>query len=156
MKIWRISIVILLVVLTACGSGSLTTPEELVGALHARHITVTTIGNVYAPLTLRGEQLLLNGTGIPQGTELAVYTDPRKMIEVGSDGATIRVPAQDSSQVVGRGIPPDGNQPQVLSRPWAGGLHLFRSQNLLVVYLGNDARVIALLTQTLGSAVANL
>ncbi len=136
--------------------GSLTTPMELVQSLQVRHISVTTLGNVYAPLTLRGERLLLNGTDIPPGTEIAVYTDPRKMIEVGSDGATIHMPAQESAQVVGRGTPADANQPRVLSRPWEGGLHLFRNQDLLVVYLGNDARVIALLSQALGAAVANL
>ncbi len=156
MKILRISIVMLLVALTACGTGSLTKPDELVRYLQARHIAVTMLGNVYAPLTLRGERLLLGGTGIPPGTELAVYTDPRKMIEVGSGGATIHTPAQESTQVIGRGTPTDANQPRVLRRPWEGGLHLFRSQDLLVVYLGNDALVIALLTQALGAAVANL
>lgn len=119
--------------------GPVTDHVSFVDALRGRGITVSIGGEIQQPFLYpeSGTLLLLDGPGLAGQAEVQSfeYADPA--------AATA-----DASQ-----IEPDGNLRTVMIT-WIAPPHFFRRERLIVLYVGEDPAVVALLTDLLGPQFA--
>lgn len=120
-------------------AGAVGTDAELVAALRARGLRVEVVGSVMQPFlrAAAGTALRLSGCGLTPAVDLQVYRY-----------LTAAQAAADAAQ-----IGPDGN-PHTAIVEWVAPPHFFRAGNLIVLYVGADRTVLALLGALLGPQFA--
>ncbi len=169
--VWRVGFGLLaLIVLAACGQSPLstgvadasTTQTEapragvpvaqshggpvkdhvsFVDYLRGKGLTVEIVGDVQQPfLRAKGTTVRASGDGIQQPAEIQSYNYADT--DLGMNGVQA---AEEDAQQIG----PDGN-PRTSMITWIAPPHFFRKERVIVLYVGNDAAVIKLLTDALG------
>ncbi len=118
---------------------------SFVDALRAKGLTVEIVGSIEQPfLRAKGTSLRTSGGNLKQPAELQSFnyddTDLR------TDG--LKAAAEDAAQ-----IEPDGN-PKTMRISWIAPPHFFRKERVIVLYVGSDSTVLALLTELLGPQFA--
>ncbi len=118
---------------------------SFVDALRAKGLTVEIIGSIEQPfLRAKGTGLRVSGDNLKQPAELQSFnyddTDLR------TDGL---IAASEDASPIG----PDGN-PKTMRINWIAPPHFFRKERVIVIYLGSDANMLALLTESLGPQFA--
>ncbi|MDP9374898.1 MAG: hypothetical protein M3Q65_21105 [Chloroflexota bacterium] len=102
-------------------------------------------GSVRYPF-LRGEGIVMrvSGPALAQPAELqSFWYDPFKL---GMDPT--QAAAEDAAAIAPDGTPPGG------APAWAGPPHFFRKEHALVLYVGDDPALLAILTDLLGPQFA--
>ncbi len=120
-------------------TGSIVDRASFITALRAEGITVATGEEIEQPFFRpeSGRLLLLSGNDLAGETEVQVYEY--------ADPAAARADAEQ--------IDPDGH-PRTVMVSWMAPPHFFRQGNLIVLYVGDDPAVVALLTKLLGPQFA--
>ena len=118
---------------------------SFVDALRAKGLAVDITESIAQPfLHPKGTVLRASGGPLQQAAELQAFnyddTDLR------ANG--LQVAADDASQV-----DRDGN-PRTMRISWIAPPHFFRRERVIVIYLGSDANMLALLTELLGPQFA--
>jgi hypothetical protein len=118
---------------------------SFVDALRAKGLTVEVVGSIEQPfLRAKGTTLRVSGGNLSQPAELQSFnyddTDLR------TDG--LKAAADDATQ-----IEPDGN-PKTMRISWIAPPHFFHKERVIVLYLGSDANVLAILNDLLGAQFA--
>lgn len=124
----------------ACGASSNAGPihdtTSLADHLRVAGATVEMAGTIKHPfLAVPGEMMTVNG----QGIEAFQYADAKAL-------------ANDT-----RTIDPDGCIGTVgggMVDAWTAPPHFFKSENVMVIYLGSDAKMLQLLTKVMGKQFA--
>jgi hypothetical protein len=118
---------------------------SFVDALRAAGYAVAIVGKVQQPfLRVPGTVLQLSGPDLRGPAELQSYNYDER--DIGTDG--LAAARADADQ-----IQPDG-QPRGARVTWTGPPHFFRSERVLVLYVGDDPAVLRLLTTLLGPQFA--
>lgn len=118
--------------------GPIADAASLAAALAAGGLAVEPLGPVSQPfLQAEGEVLLLSGGGLAGPAEVQAYAYPDAVAA-----------AADAAQIG------PGGQPATVSVAWLAPPHFFRQGPLLVLYVGDDPAVLALLTELLGPPFA--
>jgi len=129
---------------TPSHGGPIVDHVSFVDKLRGQRCTVDPVGSVRQPF-LRGEGIVLRVSGctLEHPAELQSFwyhTD-----DLGADG--LRAAEEDA-----RGIGPDGQPATAMA--WAAPPHFFRKERALVLYLGDDPALLALLAALLGPQFA--
>jgi hypothetical protein len=118
---------------------------SLIEQLRSNGLSVDIVGVVEQPfLRGKGTTLRVSGGNIQQLAELQSY-DYRDTDFDGNGRAAAEVDAQ--------GISPEGN-PRTTMVTWIEPPHFFRSERVLVIYIGSDPAVLELLVEVLGPQFA--
>jgi hypothetical protein len=118
---------------------------SFVDALRAKGFAVDPLSDTQRPfLRARGTLLRINGGGVKAPVELESYNyDDR---DLGTEG---RIAAEQDAAA----IQPNG-QPRSGPVVWPGPPHFYRNERVLVLYVGSDPKLIAVLTDLLGPQFA--
>ena len=129
---------------TPSHGGPIVDHVSFVDKLRGERCTVDPVGSVRRP-SLRGEGIVLRVSGCTLGRPAELQSFWYHTDDLGTDG--LRAAEEDA-----RGIGPDG-QPAV-ALTWEAPPHFFRKERALVLYLGDDPALLALLTALLGPQFA--
>jgi len=125
--------------------GPLRDHVSFVDHLRGRRLQVVPSDSVRYPF-LRGPGVVLrvSGPSLAQPAELqSFWYHPA---ELGMDAT--QAAAEDAARIAPDGTPPGG------APAWAGPPHFFRKEHALVLYVGDDPAMLALLTDLLGPQFA--
>lgn len=145
----RIAMLIVLVlalgIVTACGRGTAASPDavshggdvtdygSLVDALRAEGVTVEPAGTISQPFfSVEGQAITVNGEQV-QAFEFA-------------DAAGADEAAQD--------ISPDGSSVGTSMMTWVAPPHFYKTEKLIVLYVGENEEVLTALESVLGEQIA--
>jgi hypothetical protein len=128
------------VVLSGCGASADTGPVHDVASLAARlraaGATVETTGTIRHPFfAVPGQVMSVNG----QSIEVYQYADAQALAR-----DTVNVDPDGCIGTFGGGM----------LDPWTAPPHFFKSEGVMVIYLGSDAKTLHLLTSVLGKQFA--
>ena len=153
---WQRLGIVVLALLVACGlqpsastshGGPVRDHVSFVDNLRAQGLTVEIVGNVQQPfLRPPGTKLRISGGALTQPAEVESFNYDDTDLQMNG----IRAADQDTSQ-----IQPNGT-PKTATVTWNGPPHFFRTQRVLVLYVGTDPAVLKLLADTLGPQFAGL
>jgi len=118
---------------------------SFVDHLRATGLTVDIVGDVQQPfLRAKGTQLHLSGGDLKQPVDIQSYNYDDT--DLGTDG--LAAAQADAAQIEPNGMPKTTNV------QWNAAPHWFRTERVIVLYLGDDPAVLGLLTTLLGPQFA--
>ena len=113
--------------------------------LRSQGLTVEIVGEVQQPfLRAKGTRLRVSGGELTRPAEIQSYH---------YDDMELKANGVETAATDANGIAPDGN-PKTMRISWVATPHFFHRERIIVLYLGDDPAVLALLTKALGQQFA--
>ena len=147
--IWITTLCLVIIgMIVACGAagpvashgGPVKDHVSFVDALRVKGLVVVIAGSVAQPfLRAKATALRVSGGALKQTIELQLFNYDDT--DLGTDG--LKAAAEDASQ-----LDREGN-PRTMHISWIAPPHFFRRERVIVIYLGSDADMLALLTELL-------
>lgn len=129
----RVVAVLIPLLIAGCNTAGHSTDASVVDALRAERIAVTEI-----------DRIAETALGVP----MVVYSVPGGELQIYTFGSSA-----DADRVASS-ISPDGTKIGTSAPLWIAPPHFFRRDQVIVNYLGTDARVLDALRKVLGSPIA--